>query len=260
MTIAARVLLSALLVFPVPLALAEECLPVFKLDSMQVSDITELQGVAVPAVPAPKNTGYDFGTGRGHRQREEAARPENAGSDLNGVLPERYPLYSPFKAGRIRLTSLIRLTIDAEKGKAEIEFPRVEFEDARAGDRASTFIRAAPEISSPLLSWAAVICSGRRYLGYKGSGLKLPEKSGAYSINETLALGSLKALVGKTHPWLATAPAGKASPELDHLCAADFPERMKDYKIETLPAGLDGFNFKYDPEKNALKITWKAAR
>jgi len=107
------------------------------------------------------------------------------------------------------LAAATMLKVDGEKGEANIAFPKVEFEDARADDRASLFIRVARETSSPLLSWAAIICSGPRYLGYKGSSLKLPEKSGSYSINETLALGSLKVIVRKTHPWLITEPSEK---------------------------------------------------
>ncbi|MCX5784773.1 MAG: hypothetical protein NTX59_03705 [Elusimicrobia bacterium] len=215
----------------------EDRLPDFNLGSMRVADVLKYMSVTKFPVSPP------------------ARVTENADSD-SGILPETYPLYGPHKAGRVRLTSLIKLTIDGKKGKAEVKFPDVRFEGACPGDRSVLFIKVAEENLSPALSWAAVICSGRSYLGYKGANLKLPEKSGNFSITETMALGCQKTLVSETHPWLAAGLAGEGGRDLDRLCSRAFREKMMDYNVKTLPRQMEGFDFQYNPEKNTLKITW----
>jgi hypothetical protein len=71
-----------------------------------------------------------------------------------------------------------------------------------------------------------------------------------------MALGCRKTLVSETHPWLTAGIAGEGGRNLDGMCSRDFRERMKNYSVKTLPGELDGFDLKYDPVKNTLKITW----
>lgn len=192
---------------------------------------------------------------------------------------EWYPLYRPYLSGFIRLSGgalrtrtgsggehgtdnvriigRTKLTTNGKNGRVDIKFPAVEFADELPGDEAFLFVKATGTALTPEISWAAVLCSGGDYLGYKGSTLKLPEKPGAFSITETLALGERKALVKETHPWLAGARK-KSGGGLDYLCSPEFRKTMKGYTVRTLPRDLAMYHFKYDPKENALKITWRA--
>jgi hypothetical protein len=238
MTISPRLLLAALLGLNTGAVFAEVYLPDFTLNSKKASDVKHWPRPFDFPIPVPTNMGiYFYGDGR-------------------GPVPARIP----YKAGHVQTTSSISVKVEGKKGKAEIAFPRVEFEKQRTGDRSSFFIKVSSEASSPVLSWAAIICSGRNYLGYKGASLKLPEKSGVFSVDDTtLALGGLGALVRKTHPWLIAGLDGGGR-SLDPLCSVDFTKKMKEYNVETLPVELDGFNFGYDAGKNILNITWRAGR
>ncbi|OGS45666.1 MAG: hypothetical protein A3J79_13840 [Elusimicrobia bacterium RIFOXYB2_FULL_62_6] len=247
-------MLTALLAPGAPGYCGEVYLPDFKLDSMKASDVPDYRGPAVPKVPPPVNTGYDF------RVRKDYARLYRTALAPGGCrpFPQKVQLYDLLNARKVRLTGAIALAFEAGKGQAEIIFPGAEFDDAQPEDRSALFVRVTGGSSSPQLSWASVICSGSRYLGYKGASLKLPEKSGAYALDETLALGAKKVLIEKTHPWLAAAE-GKARQDANRLCAAGFPEKMKAFSVGSLPAEADGFNFLYDAARNALRITWKTA-
>ncbi len=243
-------------------AMAGEGLPEFKLNSLKVSTMRVAERDLYIPPPSPP------------------AR-QGASSVRYGTMPapiERYPLYRPYQAGFIRLpggflrtrlgsggehgtdnvriTGRTKLTTDGRNGKAEIKFPAVEFEDELPGDEAFLFVKASGEDMPPELSWAAVICAGTEYLGYKGSTLKLPAEPVGFTLTETLALGGRKGLVRETHPWLAAAPA-KGDGRLDYLCSAKFREKMKDYTVRTLPRDMDMFHFNYNAKENALKITWR---
>ena len=225
MTIPLRLLLAVLLGVNAGAAFAEVYPPDFTLNAKKVSDVKQWPRPFDFPTPVPANMGiYFYGDGR-------------------GPVPARIPC----KADHVQTTSSISITVEGKKGKAEIAFPRVEFEERRTGDKASFFIRVSSETSSPVLSWAAIICSGRNYLGYKGASLKLPEKSGSFSVDDTtLALGGPGALVRKTHPWLIAGLGGTGGRNLDRMCSADFSKKMKEYNVETLPGELGGFNFGYD--------------
>ncbi len=197
-------------------------LPAFSLNSVRRSGLRRPARGEIPPVPPPFDTGY----------------------------------YARANPGGVRLDSAIKVTIDGKEGKAEIKFPEVEYGEERAGCRASLFIRFIGPDTGPVLSWAAVVCSGRKYLGYKGASLELPGRSGSFTIkDESLSLGPLKTMLNKTHPWLVPA-AEKDEKDLNRLCYPEFTEKMKAYAVKALPAEADGFSFKYDPEKKALTVIW----
>ena len=226
-------------VFPAP-ASGEKSLPDFHLNSVKVSGLRALPYGELPPVPPPTDSGY------------------------------RYKA----RTGGVRLNSSVAVYIEGEAGRAEINFPAAEGGEARSGFRSSLFIKFAEQSSAAVLSWAAVVCSGPQYLGYKGTSLKFPDKSGNFVIkDENLNLGPLKALLEKTHPWVIPAVekdnfqglrwcqvAGYCPPEdqsLDRLCSADFPGRMKAYAVKALPHKAGGFVFNYDKAKNLLTVTWE---
>lgn len=155
------------------------------------------------------------------------------------------------KASYIQINSAIKLKMDKEKGEMTVTFPKVDFGDQAAGDKAHLFVKILRETPAPVISWATVICSGGNYLGYKGSTLNFPETSGSLSISETLALGYPKLLIARTHPWLA---GGLENPE--EVCSPAFLEKMKDARAETLPPTIGNFSFDFNPRKNTLKAKW----
>ncbi len=219
-------LLLSLALGPVSAGLAagEKKLPEFRLNSVRISSLPNLPCGEIPPVPPPTDTGY----------------------------------YSRAKAGGVRLDSAVTVFIYGEEQRAEITFPRAEDEEARSGFRASLFIKYSGPGSAPALSWAAVVCSGRHYLGYKGSSLRLPDKTGDFAIkDENLSLGPLKTLLVKTHPWVLPAPGKDGFRDLDRLCSADFPGKMKAYTVKALPPEAGGFSFKYDPVKDQLTVSRK---
>ena len=239
MIIPLRILLAALLGLNSGAAFAEVYLPDFTLNAKKVSDVKQWPRPFDFPTPVPTNMGiYFYGDGR-------------------GPVPARIPC----KAGHVQTTSSISVKVEGKKGRAEIAFPKVEFEESRTGNKSSFFIKISSEASSPVLSWAAIICSGRNYVGYKGASLTLPEKSGVFSVDDTtLALGRLGSQVRKTHPWLIAGLDGNGGRNLDRLCSAGFSKKMKEYNVETLPSELDGFNFGYDAAKDILNITWRAGK
>lgn len=201
-------------------AFGEKKLPEFRLNSTRISAIPGLADGDIPAVPPPTDTGYYSGAG----------------------------------GARVRLDSLIKVVVDAERGRAEINFPAA---GARHGFRSSLFVKFAGNDSTSVLSWAAVVCSGRQYLGYKGSSLKLPDRAGEFVIrDESFALGPMKEMLGRTHPWIVPAGEGGAFQPLDSLCSADFPKKMKVYSVKALPREANGFSFRYDQGRNVLTVTW----
>lgn len=203
-------------------ASGEKSLPEFSLNSKRASHIYRYNEDRVPVVPPPTDTGY----------------------------------YSGARPGGVRLDSSIRVVVDGAAGRAEINFPEAGPVGAAYGFRSSLFVKFAAAGSSSVLSWASVVCSGREYLGYKGSSLKLPDRAGDFAIkDETLSLGPMKNLLGRTHPWLLPAP-GAGVQTLDRLCSADFPKKMKAFAVKALPREANGFSFKYDPAGNLLTVTW----
>lgn len=238
MTIMLRMLLAVLPGLIAGAAFAEVCLPDFTLNSKKASDAQEwLRPLDLPT-PVPKDTGIHS---YGPRRRPAPARLTH-------------------KAAHVQTTSSISVRVEGKKGKAEIAFPKVEFEEPWAGNRSSFFIRISSEAPATVLSWAAIICSGQNYLGYKGASLRLPEKTGVVSVDDTtLALGRLGALVRGTHPWLIAGLDGGGR-NLDRLCSAGFAKKMKGYSVASLPGELDGSNFGYDAGKDILNITWRAGK
>lgn len=164
--------------------------------------------------------------------------------------PGEYSL--PGRAGYIQMNSSTRLKLNKEKGELTVDFPDVDFIGGGFGDRADLFIRMTGTEAEPSISWATVLCSGGSYLGYKGSTVSLPRKSSSLSISETLALGSPKVLIARTHHWLT---AGMVA--LEDLCTDDFRARMKDARAETLPARQGPYAFDYNAGKNRLKVKWE---
>jgi len=164
------------------------------------------------------------------------------------------PVPEVSKASYIQITSAIKLKMDKEKGEMTVTFPKVDFGDHAPGDKAHLFVKILRETPAPVISWATVLCSDGHYLGYKGSTLNLPERSGSMSISETLALGSYpKRLIARTHPWLTEGLA-----DLEEVCSGPFLEKMKDARAETLPPKLGNFSFEFNPRKNTLKAKWQA--
>jgi hypothetical protein len=95
------------------------------------------------------------------------------------------------------------------------------------------------------------MCDGGSYIGYKGATVAFPARSGSFSVKETLALGSPKALIARTHRWLT---GGLLA--LDDLCSEGFREKMKDARAGTLPPRVGRFRLKFDPVRNILKADW----
>ncbi|OIO01783.1 MAG: hypothetical protein AUJ51_07685 [Elusimicrobia bacterium CG1_02_56_21] len=214
-------------------------LPDFNLNSKRASVIYSYNDDNIPAVPPPTDTGY----------------------------------YSGEKAGSSRLESLVKVIIEGEQGRAEISFPGSEYGEAGTGFRSSLFVKFAANGSSAVLSWASVLCSGSRYLGYKGASLKLPGKDGTFVIrDENLALGPQKTMLQNTHPWLVPVPETDSfqglrrfraqglcpaeTKTLDRLCSGDFPGKMKAYSVKALPGETGGYSFKYDAKKSSLTLRW----
>lgn len=203
-------------------AFAERKLPEFRLNSTRISGIPRFPDGAIPPVPPPTDTGY----------------------------------YPGGKTGGLRLDSSIKVTVDGERGRAEIVFPAAEAGGTFYGFRSSLFVKLSGHSSSSVLSWAAVVCSGREYVGYKGSSLKLPDGSGGFILrDESLALGAVKDGLARTHPWLVPGGAGGGQ-GLDRLCSGDFPGKMKAYAVRALPREADGFRFDYDAAERRLTVTW----
>ena len=153
-----------------------------------------------------------------------------------------------------RVDSAITVRVDGKEGRADIRLPKAEG-GRRADGGTEVFVR----YRAPVLSWAAVLCSGGRYLGYKGSSLKLPDERGSFEIkDEALAFGEQRVRLARTHPWLA-ARAGGAPESLDRLCSGRRP-KLKPDSPEALPAEADGFFFSYDRAQNSLTVTWGVPR
>lgn len=216
-----RVLTTPLLLTALLLAAgqgrAQDLSPDFNLNAVRMPVGRGCPEDNIPPVPPPTDTGY----------------------------------YARYGGGAPRLESSVTVAVRGGEGRAEILFPGVKPPESAAGYRSALFIRLAEGGKSPVLSWAAVFCSGRRYLGYKGSSLEFPAGTEDFSIkDESLALGPLKVRLARTHPWLV------AGTPPDALCAGDAPRRLG-YTVKTLPAGRDGLAFTYDRKKNSLTVTWK---
>jgi hypothetical protein len=160
--------------------------------------------------------------------------------------------YSP--AG-IRVDSSVKVIVEGSAGRVEIELPR-----AAAGPvySASLFIRFAA-VGQPELSWAAVVCSGGRYLGYKGATLRLPAgEEGEITLrDDAYSLGPMKGLVGRTHPWLVKGAGG--AEDLDRLCAPGLASRLKAFSPRALPRSAAGYDFLL-AKGGKLTLSWGARR
>ncbi len=166
--------------------------------------------------------------------------------------------YYAGKAGAGRLTGSVTVVVDGEERRAEINFPRPEGGKACPGCNSSLFIKFAGQGPAPELSWAAVLCSGRQYLGYTGASLNFLGRSGAFSFrDDSLALGPSGNLLGKTHPWLLPDAGKGGAKDMNRLCSAKLPANVKEYTVKALPEAAGGFSFKYDPLKSALTVTWR---
>jgi hypothetical protein len=255
---------ALVLLLAVSPAFAGEGLSDFNLNSVHARDLLDhtlnpeiYEGIRAydmtPGAPQPECLTEDGKPFTGHsvpRRRAAATRPE----------PEFYPLYDgqpglppPLsRAGYVQLASSTRIKVDKRRGELTVAFPDVVFAGGAFGDRADLFVRMTGTTDAPAISWAAVLCSGGGYLGYKGSTVTLPEKSGSYNISETMALGTPKALIMKTHRWLTE---GMVATE--DLCTDAFREKMKDSRVTTLPPALGPYALVFDPKKNTLKVKWE---
>lgn len=210
------VLLCALLLAPAGAARAENSLPDFNLNAKKVSSVCKYSEDRVPPVPPPTDTGY----------------------------------YARYGGEGARLDSSVTVVVQEKAGRAEILFPRAKNQQA-AGYRSALFVKLDGEGAAPVLSWAAVFCSGGRYLGYKGSSLAFAPDGDFHLKDEALALGPLKVRLVHTHPWIM----GGLTP--DALCSADLPKTLG-YTVKALPAQAYGLGFSYDRRGNALTVTWQA--
>lgn len=195
-------------------ASAEKSLPGFHLDEVKVAGLPRLPDGHIPPVPPPTDTGY----------------------------------YSP--AG-IRLDSSVTVEVDGGGGRVLIELPRT---GASAPYRSSLFARFVRGGGSFELSWAAVVCAGGRYLGYKGATLRLPDGEGELLLRDAAySLGPLKGLVGSTHPWLVKAAGG--SEDLDRLCVPGLQERLKALSPRALPRSVPGYDLRLEGGRK-LTLSW----
>lgn len=199
-------------------ARAEKSLPGFHLDEVKVSGLPRLPDGHIPPVPPPTDTGY----------------------------------YSP--AG-VKIYSSVTLTVDGEAGRAEIDLPGG---GAAGGYRTSLFVTLSRQGPASELSWAAVVCCGGRYLGYKGATLRLPDGEGELLLRDAVySLGPMKGLVGRTHPWLVQAAGG--SGDLDRLCAPGLQERLKNFSPRALPRSAGGLSLRLEGRKK-LTVSWDRSR
>lgn len=197
-------------------AYGETIKPDFSLDKVKISGLPRLPDCRIPEVPLPTDTGY-------------------------------------YSAAGLRLYSSISVVVDGEAGRVEIELPGAGPGEGSGGYRSALFIKLAERDSSPELSWAAVVCVGGQYMGYKGASLALPGKAGEFSVrDDTYALGPVKGLLGRTHPWLASGTGG----DLNRLCSPDFAGRLKAYAVNALPGAAGGFRIKVNPSRKKLTVTW----
>ncbi|MHB0996728.1 MAG: hypothetical protein ACYC2I_10200 [Elusimicrobiales bacterium] len=199
-------------------AYAERTLPVFALDEVKVAGLPRLPDGHIPPVPPPTDTGY----------------------------------YSP--AG-MKLYSSVKLVVDGEAGRVEIDLPRG---GGSGGYSTSLFVKFAGREAGAELSWAAVVCCGGRYLGYKGATLTLPAEGGELALrDDSYALGPMRALVGRTHPWLLQG-AGAAE-DLDRLCAPGLAAKLKAYSLAALPREAGGLRLRLERRKK-LTLSWDKPR
>lgn len=252
---------SALVILLAAAPAFSEGLPEFNLNAMRASDIRDhslnpslWDGIRdydrLPGAPQPVCVRVD-------------GKPMPAGLPLNlsAPVPEPEPAgvyrtYDPglpnalAKGGYVQINSATKLKLNKEKGELTVTFPDVDFGGASYGGRADLYVKMLGTDEAPAISWATVICGSGNFMGYKGSTADLGQ-SGSVSISETLALGSPKALIVRTHRWLAGDLVA-----LEDLCTDGFRERMKDARAETLPASIGRYNFKFDARKNTLKVKW----
>ncbi|MCM2267135.1 MAG: hypothetical protein NDI60_05095 [Elusimicrobiales bacterium] len=244
---------SALVLLLAAAPVFAEGLPDFNLNAIRARDILEkravnpdmIQGIMeydrIPGAPQPVCVRAD-------------------GRPMPKFKPaETYRLFDPAnpvmisRNGYVQINSSTKIKVNKEKGELAVYFPDVEFGGGAMFEGGSDlFVRITGTEEAPAISWATVICSNGSFLGYKGATFDFPQRSGTFSISETFAMGAPKTLIARTHRWLA---GGLVT--LEDLCTAEFKEKMKDARAETLPEKLGKYNFDYNPRKNALKVTWE---
>ena len=174
----------------------------------------------------------------------------------DGAVPEVPP---PTDTGYYprarRVDSSVTVRVEGRAGRAEIRLPKTS--SGRGGGATAVFVRYTP----PVLSWAAVLCCDGRYLGYKGSSLRLPGPGGAVEIkDDALAYGAQRTRLSVTHPWITNWAKAASADDLDRLCA---PGRLKGARIfspSMLPAESDGLLFSYDRALGSLTVSWGGSR
>ncbi|MBI5745255.1 MAG: hypothetical protein HY952_11995 [Elusimicrobia bacterium] len=251
---------SALIILLAAAPAFSEGLPEFNLNAMRATDIRDhslnpslWDGIRdydrLPGAPQPVCVRVDgLPLPKGFTPPVPTPRPEPAGV---------YRTYDPglptplSKGGYIQINSATKLKMNKEKGELAVTFPDVDFGGGSFGGQADLYVRVIGTDEAPAVSWATVICGSGNFMGYKGSTVDFPQQSGSVSINETLALGSPKALIVRTHRWLAGDLVA-----LEDLCTDAFRERQKDYRAETLPASLGKYKLEFNARKNTLKVKW----
>jgi hypothetical protein len=231
-----------------------EGLPEFNLNSLRLKDLQDrgfnpvmADGILaydmIPNAPEPVFVRVDGGP-----MPKPPAREVYQVYDTNPGPAIPPPLS---KAGYMLMTSSTRLKINRRKGELTVTFPEIQFAGGAFGDKSDLFVKFSIGPSTPSISWAAVMCSGTSYIGYKGATVAFPSRSGSFSIKETLALGAPKGGIARTHAWLT---GGMMA--LDDLCSDAFREKMRDARAETLPPRIGKYNFKFNPRKNTLNAAW----
>ncbi|MDA8130236.1 MAG: hypothetical protein M0011_01900 [Elusimicrobia bacterium] len=195
---------------------AADGMPDFGLDRVRLKDLPSYRCDDGPRIPEPVDTGF----------------------------------YDDLGPGPVRVESLIKVSVNGGASRAEISFPSLGAAAGVIGYRSRLFIKLLPGTEGPVLSWAAVLCSGGSYVGYKGSSLLLSASEERLLIrDDALAMGWQRDRLRSTHPWLA----GEGS--LDGLCAWH-PGVLRRYFPESLPSEKEGRRFRYDVGAHRLVVTW----
>ncbi|MDQ7773475.1 MAG: hypothetical protein RDU13_08115 [Elusimicrobiales bacterium] len=226
-------MLSVLLALIMPLRAAAEGWPAFTLNDVPSRRrVAPSDHIWVPPVPEPVPVRMEW---------EEIAPFETV------------PVFSPYRRGAVSVRSAVKVKVKKDKGEAVVSFPGVFFGEPAPGDGARLYIRVGGGDGAPAsVSWAAAICHGERYLGYKGATFTLPRGSGDPAVSETLATGDARALIARTHPWLFVKEL-----KPDDLCSEKASGTLASFGAARLPPSAGGAVLRYDAARNALKITWK---
>ena len=195
---------------------AADVMPDFGLDRVRIKDLPRYRCDDGPQIPEPVDTGYFYELG----------------------------------PGPVRVDSLVKVSVEGAASRAEISFPSLGASAEAIGYSSRLFVKLLPGPEGPVLSWAAVLCSGGSYAGYKGSSLLLSAAAESLVVrDDALAMGWQRERLRSTHPWLA------GEGKLDGLCSGR-SSAMRRYSPESLPAENRGRRFRYYAGLRRLVVTW----